>query len=241
VAPESALVEMDLDQFDAIFLCNVAQFTAGESRLLDAYVRQGGGLVFFLGDQVIPERYNRELAGEATNDIRLLPARLDRVVAESQYRFDPLDYKHPLVTPFRGRERAGLLTTPIYRYFKLKVPEAWTQSKVALAFEGGDAAIVETPHERGRVILVATDGSLSSIDTATGSPWSTMIAWPSFLPLVQEIQALAVGSQRDQYNVLVGESFGLSIPPAMSGSSIDVLTPGPDGRKLPVAVWAGVE
>ena len=29
--------------------------------LLDAYLKQGGGLVFFLGDQVLPDRYNREL------------------------------------------------------------------------------------------------------------------------------------------------------------------------------------
>lgn len=241
VAPESALVEMDLDQFDAIFLCNIAQFTAGEARLLDAYVRQGGGLVFFLGDQVLPDRYNRELAGDAKDEIRLLPARLQEVVAEAQYRFDPLGYKHALVSPFRGRERAGLLTTPIYRYFKLAVPEGWNQSSVALAFAGGDPAIVETPHDRGRVILVATDASLSSVDTATNSPWSTMVAWPSFLPLVQELLSLAVGSQRDQYNVEVGEAFGMPIPPTASGAPVKILSPGPDSRELPVTVKADLD
>ena len=241
VVLESALVEMDLDQFDAIFLCNIAQFTAGEARLLDAYARQGGGLVFFLGDQVLAERYNRELAGEAEGELRLLPARLQEVVAEAQYRFDPLGYKHPLVGPFRGRERAGLLTTPIYRYFQLAVPEVWNETAVALAFAGGDPAIVEAPHGRGRVIMIATDGSLSSVDRATNAPWSTMVAWPSFLPLVQEILALAVGAQREQFNVLVGEAFGLSLPPTASSSSVKVLSPGPDSRELPVSLKTGLD
>jgi hypothetical protein len=241
VVPESALVEMDLDQFDAIFLCNIAQFTSGEARLLDAYVRQGGGLVFFLGDRVLADRYNRELAGDAPGEIHLLPAKLQEVVAEAQYRFDPLGYKHPLVSPFRGRERSGLLTTPVYRYFKLAVPEAWNRSSVALAFEGGDPAIVEAPHERGRVIVVATDGSLSSVDSVTHSPWSTMVAWPSFLPLVQELLALAVGSQRDQYNVIVGEAFGLSVPPTTSAAAVKVRSPGAENRELPVSVKADLD
>ena len=234
VVAESALLELDLAEFDAIFLCNVSQFTTPEARLLEAYLKQGGGLVFFLGDRVIAERYNQELAEQQPGSVRLLPALLGDIVDETRYQFDPLGYEHPIVAPFRGRERAGLLTTPVYHYFHLTVPDEWKQSRVALAFDGGDPAIVESPIHRGRSIVVATAASLASIDPVTRRPWTTMPAWPSFLPIVQELLAHAVGSQRDQYNTRVGQSLGMSLPSLATTRSLAVSTP--DGRAEQVRV-----
>jgi hypothetical protein len=225
VIPESALSEHDLSRYDCVFLCNVGQFTGNEARLLDVYLQQGGGLVFFLGDQVLAERYNRELGGE--QGVRLLPAQIGDLVAEAQYRFDPLDYRHPLVNAFSGREAAGLLTTPVYKYFRLKLPPDGA-ARVALAFEGGDPAIVEEPIHRGRVILVATEGSMSSIDPATKSPWTTMPAWPSYVPLVQEMLVLAVSGQARQRNVEVGQAIGDTVDSAAAQLPLSVSMP--DGK-----------
>ena len=221
---ESALLERDLRQYDCIFLCNVAQFTSSEARLLDSVLQRGGGLVFFLGDQVLADRYNRELAGE--QGVRILPARLGKLVHEAQYqyRFDPLDYRHPLVNVFEGREQSGLLTTPVYTYFRLAV-DPKSKARPALAFEGGDVAIVEETIHRGRSILVATDCSLSSIDPATGNPWTRMPAWPSFVPLVQELVALAVGGQVADHNVEVGQSLGESLEALATRATVGVTDP----------------
>lgn len=226
VISESSLLERDLAQYDCIFLCNVGQFTASEARVLDAYLKQGGGLVFFLGDQVLAERYNRVLADE--KGVRVLPTRLKEVVAEAQYHFDPLGYRHPLVKDFQGREQAGLLTTPIYRYFKLEPPPS-PKAKVALAFEGGDPAIVDEPIHRGRTFLVAVDGSLSSIDPVTKNPWTVMPAWPSFVPLVQEILAQSVGGQMKDRNVEVGQTIGDLVSATASNETVALALP--DGRK----------
>ena len=110
---DGSLLEQDLRRFDAVFLSNVAEFTAAEARSLAEYVRGGGGLVFFLGDHVDPARYNQELGGGLPNSPRLLPALLDAPVAVGHYGFDPLDYANPLLREFRGNERAGLLSTTI--------------------------------------------------------------------------------------------------------------------------------
>ena len=56
VAAESALVE-EPAPYDCVCICNVAQFTPHEVRLLHNYLQSGGNVVFFLGDQVLPERY----------------------------------------------------------------------------------------------------------------------------------------------------------------------------------------
>ena len=228
VASESALLERDLSQYDAVFLCNVGQFTSSEARVLANYAKNGGGLILFLGDRVQTGRYNRELGDSG---VKLLPAEIGDLVSEAQYRFDPLDYRHPLIAPFKGREQAGLLTTPVYKYFKVK-PQEKSQSQVALAFAQGDAAIVEKPFGRGRVILLATDGSLSSVDPASKSPWTAMSAWPSFVPLVQEMVALAAGSQLATQNVRVGDSLGDVVRSLASKQSLTMQTPA--GKEEPL-------
>ncbi len=227
IASESALVERDLARYDCVFLCNVAQFTAQEARVLSTVLARGGGLVFFLGDQVLPERYNRELAGE--QQVRVLPARLGQAAGEGSYRFDPLGYRHPLLQVFQGREQSGLLTTPVYQYLRL-TPSA--QARVALAFEGGDPAIVEESLGGGRSVLIATEGSLSSLDPASHQPWTTLPAWPSFVPLAQEILAWAVGGQLLDHNVLVGQTLGETLPAIASRPTVTVTPPGGPPEEL---------
>jgi hypothetical protein len=224
VIAESALLERDLAQYDCIFLCNVAQFTSSESRLLEGVLKRGGGLVFFLGDQVLADRYNRELTGE--QGTRILPARLGELASETQYYFDPLDYQHPLVKVFEGREQSGLLNTPVYKYFRLLV-DPQSKARVALAFDGGDPAIVEETIHRGRSILLATECSLSSVDPVSKKPWTTIPAWPSFLPLVQELVALAVTGQMSEHNVEVGQALGESLEALPSRAAVRVT--GPEG------------
>lgn len=220
VISESLLLERDLSKYDCVMLCNVAQFTPNEARVLASVLKRGGGLVFFLGDQVLVDRYNRQLVEE--QGTRVLPARLEEVVGGTHHHFDPLGYRHPLVSVFQGREQSGLLTTPVYRYVRV-VPRP--EAAVALAFDGGDPAIVEQIIERGRSILVATEGSLSSIDPASRQPWTTMPAWPSFVPLVQEILSLAVRGQASLRNVEVGQAIGEALDATSARATIEVVNP----------------
>jgi len=220
VVPESALVETDLTAFDCIFLSNVGQFTTNEAMLLGRYLRQGGAIVFFLGDQVVADSYNRSLFDEAETGGRLLPARLGETVPEGEYFFDPLDYEHPVVREFRGRENAGLLTTPIRRYVRLELPEQST-AKVALAFLGGDPAIVEQKVDRGRVMLVAT-----SADTS----WTSLPVWPSYVPIVHNLLKYGLRGQQSERNVLAGRAIGDVLPPAARDTSVMVETPAGEQR-----------
>jgi len=215
VVSESELAEIDLSQYECVFLCDVAQLTQGEARLLGDYVRSGGGLVDFVGDRVMAARYNDELCDRQ----RLLPARLQGVVENTAPGLDPLDYAHPIVEPFRGRQRAGLLTTPIDKYVKLAVPRAG-QARVVLATRSGDPLVVEQPVGRGRVVLVAT-----SADTS----WTAMPLWPSYVPIVQEILAWAVAGRIAEHNGLVGQPLAAAVPTSVADDSGQIVLP--DGRE----------
>ena len=222
VLPESALLETDLSRYDCLFLVNVAQFTTSEAQSLNTYLRGGGSLVFFLGDRVLADRYNRILGDRRGQGVGLLPARLGDVVSKSQNRIDPLDYRHEIVWAFRGNERAGLLTTPVRTWFRLTIPRG-SPSKVALALDDGSPLIVERSVHRGRVVLVATSADVS---------WTDMPILPSYLPIVQEILAFAVRGQFRDRNLLVGQSIGSTLGRPAGETSLVIHTP--DGRRVPI-------
>ncbi|MFH1268640.1 MAG: hypothetical protein ABIK89_23185, partial [Planctomycetota bacterium] len=219
VVPESRLLELDLDRYDCVFLANVAQFTSSEARALEGYLKSGGSLVFFLGDQVMPDRYNRELAGERAGGVRVLPARLGQLVEKPEHRLDPREYRHAIVRSFRGNEKAGLLTTPVDKHFKLIVP-ALSRAKVALAMAGGDPLIVEEPIHRGRVVLFATSADDS---------WTPMPKLPSYLPVVRDALGYAIGEELVERNVEVGQALGGTVPGEIA--DVPLWVQRPDGRR----------
>ena len=232
VVAESGLIERDLTPFDVVFLCNVAQFTPSEARLLWRCLERGGSLVFFLGERVQAQRYNRQLA--AADAERILPARLEDRIDRPQQRLDPLDYAHPLVRSFRGREKAGLLSTPVAKHYRLALAPQ-SEARTALALADGDPLIVEEPRGRGRVILVATSADAS---------WSDLPAWPSFVPLVQETLAWCLNRQAEQRNFTVGQPLSGAPPDSVNGpgNGKGGLSPFsislPDGRVERLAVEA---
>lgn len=158
----------------------------------------------------------------------LIPGWLSPSVARPSYGVDPLDYRHPIVQPFRGRERAGLLTTPVTRYFPLEIAaEAGAATSVALALEGGDPLLVTARVGRGRTAVLTTAATLGSIDPATGQPWTALPAWPSFLPIVRGMVAHLAGGVGVGRALLVGEAIEGT---AGSGSE-SVVVESPGGRE----------
>ncbi|HEV3415366.1 MAG TPA: hypothetical protein VG056_01070, partial [Pirellulales bacterium] len=239
---DGRLLEIDLHRFDCVFFSNVSQFTPAEARILADYAKSGGGLVFFLGDRVDPQNYNQELGGGRPGATRLLPALLDGPADIAQYSFDPLGYKDPIVREFQGNERAGLLSTAIRRYVKLKHPDpADPKARVALGIrETGDPAIEIAPiagdsaAHGGWSIVVALPASFASLDPATKEPWSN---WPlkySFQPVVQNLLLAAIGPQVADRNVLVGKPIESTLPVALTANSLTLERP--DGRKEQIRI-----
>jgi hypothetical protein len=57
----SDLERPNLDQYPSIYLLNVAELTDNALKNLENYASGGGGVVFFLGDRVNPDFYNKKL------------------------------------------------------------------------------------------------------------------------------------------------------------------------------------
>ncbi|WP_442485851.1 BatA domain-containing protein [Aeoliella sp. SH292] len=273
VVSEGELMETPLEEFDAIFLCNVARFTSSERELLARYVEQGGTLVFFLGDRVLAETYNEVLASAeglqktdgalstllyepksqspALQTVQstsaevpsssigsLLPVTIGPLETSGTSGINPLDYAHPIAAAFRGSERAGLLSTPVNRFYQLTPREG---AEVALALPNGEPLLVTAAYGRGMVAVVATSATLDTVDRATAQPWTLMPAWPSFLPIVRELVAYGMGASRLQSERTIGELLDGRLPASWSDTTIAITRP--DGRTdiVPVERGAGAE
>ncbi len=75
VVSESQLSRRELTPYDVVVLCNVAQFSPPEVTALEDFLKQGGGVVVFGGDQVVADNYNRLLYADGKG---LLPASVGR-------------------------------------------------------------------------------------------------------------------------------------------------------------------
>ncbi|QDU60028.1 hypothetical protein Pan216_08650 [Planctomycetes bacterium Pan216] len=222
---ESDLLEINLGDWDLVVLCNVGQLTPSEVAVLEEHTRQGGGLLFFLGKQTNIEAFNSVLFNEGKG---LLPVRLADLSENKQrddeaYGFDPLDYVHPVVAPFLDLERAGLLTTKIFRYAKIELPTEEQTSKerpapsVALAFTTGDPAIVLADRGRGRVGVVATSADLD---------WNSWAISPSFLPVMRELAGQLVKGRVSAPESRVGDLLSIALPERVFDVSATLTPPG---------------
>jgi hypothetical protein len=220
VVAESQLARRELDKYDAVVICNQAQFSQVEVAALEDYLKQGGGVVIFGGDQVVPENYNRLLYADGKG---LLPAALAGVVGDAArkqagFSFNPLGYRHPLVSEFLGEPdpvTAGLTRALTWQYHRLAVP-AGSPAKVALAFENGDPAVVEVPRARGRVIVVATSADAG---------WTSWPLHNSYPPVMQQLVLQAAAGRLAERNIRVGQPYDQTFPAGGAAAPVTVITP----------------
>ncbi|MCA9132330.1 MAG: hypothetical protein KDA45_04220, partial [Planctomycetales bacterium] len=94
-----------------------------------------------------------------------------------------------------------LLTTPIFRFWKIKILAEPTAFSVDLATTSGDPLIVRHPLGEGSVTSV-----LSAPQVRAGADgWNAMAAWPSFVPLMQQLVQTAMDSGAEIHTVLAGQ------------------------------------
>ena len=88
------------------------------------------------------------------------------------------------------------------------------------------------------MILVATDGSSTSVDPSTDppTPWSALAAWPSFPPLVQQMLKSAVRGRTQLRNATVGDALRGTVPPGLADASVMVSDPAGREQRVPAEV-----
>ncbi|MBK7857229.1 MAG: BatA domain-containing protein [Archangiaceae bacterium] len=222
VRDADAAFREDFSSYDVIFLLNVEAPRGDVAQRLKAFVESGHGLFISMGDRVEPDAWNQAMGAvlprrlklyktavePGSSDVGARSARLSQVMAE-----------HPVLLPFTGRAREGLMSARFSRYMLLE-PGA-EGGQVLGTLDDGAPALVAMRRGRGQVLLFT-----STVDR----DWSDFSIRTSFLPLMQRIAAWLSGAleEREELKVTVGDTATLQTQLPLS--EVDLL--GPEGLEL---------
>ncbi len=226
VCLESDLPQINLQEIDCVWLCDVPHLEESQRRRLVEFVERGGGLIVSMGDQVDPAAYNTwsTSAGE-----QFWPGRLAEVreLADAEPPFVTLEAPepvHPILQPFAGNPEGGLGTTLVRRYVQCR-PDDAAGVRLVARFSNGDPAILERRVGLGRVLMVLTSAD---------DHWGSWAVWPSFLPLVHELVLFASTGRLAPGELTVGSRVERELSPAEFDVEASLTLPGGERRSLPV-------
>ncbi len=200
------LRDHSLDQFETIYLLNIARLDAAEILALEDFVRGGGGLGIFMGEQSRAEFFNDALYrdGEGLFPLPLTgPAEL--VVDRLEKAPDIEVTKHPIFSVFAGERNSFLSAVTINRYFatdKNWLPEPDSGTEIIAHLRNKAPLVVEHKFGSGRVVVFLTKAS--PLETSLGS-WNN---WardnPSFVVAMLELQSYLSAGRHPDTTRLVG-------------------------------------
>lgn len=251
VAEESSFVvnRYQLDQLERVelgreslwILCDPLPLQPRARQRLEQHINRGGGVVWWLGENWLAEAGGLQISKIAEDDSWKGEA-IVRRRDEQPFEIDPFDYKDEIIKPFEPYPGSGLLTLPIFQYWKLQLGDAW---ETTLGIQSGNAKQETNPliakltrPNGGREVIVATPpfSGISSILDRPGdngqTPWNALIAWPAFVPLVQEIAQWVVTSEDDRDDFKVGEPIIIASAESVTGTKVI----GTSGEELEIKV-----
>lgn len=213
----------DLKKYAAIYLLNIDELGEAAVDATESFVRDGGGVVFFLGERCNSAVVNEQLFRDGKG---LFPVALGVPTNLVETR-DPespdlvVDERHPVFSGFAQRKNSFLNQVRVYRYFSVRnEPDSATappkeeptqlpdNTRVAVRLRNGAPLVVEKPFGEGRVVAVLTK---ASPEETTLGQWNTWAQGnPSFVVTLLQLQSYLAGSRGSASEHLVG--WPLSIP-----------------------------
>jgi hypothetical protein len=220
----------------AVCLLDVPRLADDELASLTDYVRQGGGVAFFVGSDIDRVYYNQRLyqngEGLFPVPLRMATQLLDRG-GETAPDVEVID--HPLFKVLAGR-RNGLLPLILVDYY-YATSEDWSpptdgSTRVLARLRDQAPLVIEKRFGEGRIVAQLT--KLSSGNTPLGR-WTNWSLNPAFPVLANELMNyLAVGRDSDElYNV--GDDLVVSVPENAFEPNVRVVLPGEGSAR---AEWA---
>jgi hypothetical protein len=187
------LDEHPLDEFEAIYLCNIDRLTLDSVSKLTKYVEAGGGVAFFMGDRSRADFLNQLYADGAGIFPVPVEAPVPLLVDQSQKSPDMEITDHPIFHIFAGQNNPFVKMVNIEQYFAVKKgwkPAEGSATSVIASVRNGAPLAIDKKFGEGRIVAFLT----------TAAPhWNN---WardnPSFVVTMLELEDyLSAGRQSD--------------------------------------------
>ena len=187
VISEEELAKTDMNLYEVIVWMNAARLQGSQ---LVSILGSGKPILLFLGDQVIPDEYNR---------IPLFPWRIGEMKEARNgkpERVAQVDDRFDFLKPFSGPGGESLRAASFHRYFKVE-----GSMRSLLSFGNQDPLLVESEIGKSKILLFTSSGDLD---------WNDLPLKAAYLPLIQRMIKETVGPFRDSIpsTIRFGEPFG---------------------------------
>ena len=191
VISEEEVAKTDTNLYEVIVWMNAARLQGSQ---LASLLGSGKSILLFLGDQVVPDEYNR---------IPLFPWRIREMnVARigKPERIAQVDDRLDFLKPFSGPGGESLRAASFHRYFKVE-----GNMKSLLIFGNQDPLLVESEIGKSKILLFTSSGDLD---------WNDLPLKAAYLPLIQGMIREAIGTFGDSIpsTIRFGEPFGEKTP-----------------------------
>jgi hypothetical protein len=214
-----------LKDYACIFLNNIQELGESEWSRLNAYVRDGGGLVIGLGNRCRPENYN------LPSVVQLLPAKLGKVEpASGETTFKKItDLTHPLFSRYHQQLDAFLSEVPIYHYWSVTASEG---ARTLMTFADDAPALLERTFKGGKTgrVLLWTTSLARRPNPKLDSAWNEfpLPSNPAFFMLMNSTLPYLAGAASEPLNFEAGQDVTLPIDPTHRFKNYIVHSP--DGK-----------
>ncbi len=208
------LRDHDLNKYESIFLLNVDRLDPAEIEPLEAYVRGGGGVGFFLGELSQADFINKHLYRDGEGLFPLPLAGATQLLVDRLDKAPDLEViDHPVFSVFAGERNSFLNTVVIERYFAAQknwTPPADSTTQVIARLRTGAPLAVERRFGEGRVVAFLTKAA--PVETPQGS-WNN---WgrnnPSYVVALLELEAYLAEPRHAEHAHLVGNPLTVEMP-----------------------------
>lgn len=224
VASELQWLSQNDRQWDALVLNDLAWNSVASIERLTSYVNGGGVLVVGLGKNFSTSGTQADSSAGSLDAVRekLLGFQVLQPSETSDWAVDPLEYSSPILRAFDGFPNSGLLTTPIFRFWRI---EPGDESLIVdLATTTGEPLLVHRRLGKGRIACLLSAPEDGRGDER-GASWNAMTAWPSFLPLAQQTLQVLLDQEQASLNRTAGQPLSGTIPPLTENRSMTLKLP----------------
>jgi len=211
----SLLRTMDLKSFEVVVLADVSELDPLAADRVEAFVRAGGGLVLFVGEQTSPDFYNREAyrkgAGWLTAEFQAKTGDENR--RERFWTLVPGDRGHELFRSYDEESWSELSSARFYRYLSVVPAE---DASVLAVYDNDDPAIIERKVDVGRVILFTS---------TCNAEWTDFPKRGTYVPLVHQlVRYLSPRDRQSRSNLRLDEPLSAAFGGARSVRELEDLT-----------------
>lgn len=225
------LRRQSLDGFQSIYMLNVSDLTADALAPLEQFVKDGGGLAWFLGNETKPAYYISELyrGGQGVFPVKLGLTSETQSPTDLGGSPDTVFTDHPAFLVFQGQENP--FTELIRTYEIFPVASDWKRDDQA---RGDNVKTIASLTNNSPLMFQSKfgRGTILACLTTCGPRWNNWARYPSYVAMMLDLQKVIARADRVLESRVVGEPIELSLNPAEFLEEVEIVAPESAGNRV---------